>query len=51
MGHSDIRTTEHYVHLFSDDLKQNIDNFNPLEHILRSQQKPQKIRVGKGGKR
>ena len=51
MGHSDIRTTEHYVHLFSDDLKQNIDNFNPLEHILRSNQKPQKIRVGKGGKR
>lgn len=51
MGHSDIRTTEHYVHLFSDDLKQNMDNFNPLEHILRSNQKPQKIRVGKGGKR
>ena len=50
MGHSDIRTTEHYVHLFSDDLKQNMDSFNPLEHILRAQQKPQKIKVGKGGR-
>lgn len=53
MGHSDIRTTELYVHLFNDDLKQNIDDFNPLEHFLRSQQKPQKIRVntnGKGGR-
>lgn len=47
LGHSDIRTTEHYVHLFSDDLKQDIDNFTPLEHILRSQQKPQKIKVSK----
>lgn len=45
LGHSDIRTTEHYVQLFSDDLKQNIDSFTPLEMLLQSQQKPQKIKM------
>ena len=54
LGHSDIRTTEHYVQLFSDDLKQDIDSFSPLEHVLHSQQQAEKIKISKtsrGGKK
>ena len=51
LGHSDIKTTEHYVNLYSADLLKDRDTFNPLEHLLDANQKTEKIRVGKGGKR
>jgi integrase/recombinase XerD len=51
LGHSDIKTTEHYVNLYSADLLKDRDTFNPLEHLLDSKQKAEMIRVGKGGKR
>lgn len=45
LGHSDIKTTEHYVNLYSSDLLSDIDNYAPLEMLLQSQQKPQKIKM------
>ena len=33
LGHSSIETVREYVNMFSDDLKRNFDNFNPLETI------------------
>ena len=50
LGHSDIKTTEHYVNLYSADLLKDRDTFNPLEHLLDSKQKAEKIRIGKGGR-
>ena len=35
MGHSDIKTTEHYVNLYSGDLLNDRDTYNPLEHLLK----------------
>ena len=45
LGHSDIRTTEHYVQMFSDDLKQNLDTFTPLERLLQQNQPKERIRI------
>ncbi|MBR4030567.1 MAG: tyrosine-type recombinase/integrase [Clostridia bacterium] len=45
LGHSDIRTTEHYVQMFSDDLKQNLDTFTPLERLLQQNQPKEHIRI------
>ena len=35
LGHSDIKTTEHYVNLYNSDLLNDRDTFNPLEHLLK----------------
>ena len=45
LGHSNIKTTTNYVQLFSNELKNDIDSFTPLEILLRSQQQPEKISI------
>ena len=46
LGHSDIKTTEHYVNLYSADLLKDRDTFNPLEHLLQDDNKnTEKIRI------
>ena len=49
LGHSDIKTTEHYVNLYSSDLLKDIDTYNPLEHLLQQNQPKERIRL-KGGR-
>ena len=52
LGHSDIKTTEHYVNLYSADLLKNRDSFNPLEHLLQDNNKNmKKIELPKGKKK
>ena len=49
LGHKNIKTTEHYVHLYADDLRENLDTYNPLEHLLQQNQPKERIRL-KGGR-
>ena len=45
LGHADIATTTNYVNLYSDELRNDIDCFTPLEKLLHSQQQSEKIKV------
>ena len=45
LGHSDIKTTEHYVNLYSSDLLNDIDTFTPLERLLQQNQPKERIRI------
>lgn len=47
LGHSSIETVREYVNMFSDDLKRNFDDFNPLETI--SREKGNYINIPKKG--
>ena len=54
LGHKDIETTAHYVQLYSNELRNDLDAFTPLELLLKSQQPSEKINIVqrmKGGKR
>lgn len=43
LGHSSMRMVRIYVNMFSNDLKENFDNFNPLEQFSKKN-KPIKIK-------
>lgn len=39
LGHSTLAMTNHYINLYATDLQKNYDKFNPLDNILRSDNK------------
>lgn len=43
LGHSTLDMTKKYVRMFAEDVKQDYDNFSPLDTIKRSQKRTQKI--------
>lgn len=43
LGHQTISMTSHYVKLFSEDLKEDFEKFNPLDSIKRSAKRTNKI--------
>ena len=47
LGHKDITTTTNYVNLYSDELRNDLDAFTPLELLLKSQQQAEKIKISK----
>ena len=47
LGHKDIETTTNYVNLYSDELRNDLDAFTPLELLLKSQQPSEKIKINK----
>jgi len=44
LGHRSIEIFKEYVNMFTNDLKKDFDNFNPLENINKSKGKPIRIK-------
>ncbi|HEY9062856.1 MAG TPA: tyrosine-type recombinase/integrase [Pseudobacteroides sp.] len=44
LGHRSIEIVKEYVNMFTNDLKKDFDNFNPLENINKSKGKPIRIK-------
>ena len=51
LGHSDLTMTRRYVALYADDLKANYDALNPLEQMTHNNQRQEKIKMEKKGRR
>lgn len=44
LGHSTLEMTRKYVNMFSDDLKDNFENYNPLDRLKRTQPRRQTVK-------
>lgn len=45
LGHSDIEVVRNYVNMFTEDLKKDFDQFNPLDNIVRKKDNKKSIRM------
>ena len=44
LGHQDLAMTRRYVKLFSEDIKEDFDRFNPLDTIKKNSRRTQKVK-------
>ena len=44
LGHSTLEMTRKYVNMFSEDLKDNFENYNPLDRLKRTQPRRQTVK-------
>ena len=47
LGHSTLEMTRKYVKLYSEDIKDDFDKFNPLDTMKRNTKRTQTIKRGK----